>query len=392
MKSISFEKFVLLTLIGVGFIVLIKANILSPQPFQHFIDLADAFLNGQLHFLTTARSIYDTVYFEDKYFWPLGPFPAVLLLPFVIVFGTAFQQGYLQFLLILLTAFLVYKIAFKIIGDKLWAIWLSVGYIFSSAYIGVAVIPWSWQFAQVAATVFVLAALYEYLSNKRWWLVGLYTALAVAIRTDLILTTVFFAGSILLSHPSMKQKVKHGTALFVPVIASLALLFLYNFLRFHNFLDQGYTLQHLSDPFLQANRNEAVWGLVHIPANLYYFLFQGPDGVFVPGSKILTYPYLKINGWGMSILFTSPLFLWIVKAPFAKRDVQLAAVTVFLIAFSIFGYYGIGFDQFGYRYALDFYPFLFLILLYAVHKRPSHLLKAVIVFSFFMNIFLIATR
>jgi hypothetical protein len=195
-----------------------------------------------------------------------------------------------------------------------------------------------------------------------------------------------------LSHHATKEKTKQLVFLLLPIGISLAMLFLYNYFRFHSFFDQGYTTQHLSNPYLQANRTKAIWGLIHIPANLYYFLFRGPDAVFVPNTQILTYPFLKINGWGMSIFFTSPMFLWIAKAPFRKKEVFLASITSLLIALSIFGYYGIGFDQFGYRYAIDFYPFLFIILLYAVHKRTSVLLKAIIVFSFFFNFFLLLTR
>jgi hypothetical protein len=392
MKAISFEKLLLLALIGVGLIVLIKTNLFTIHPFQQFVDLANTFFRGRLDFLPDSRSVYDSSYFEGKYFWPLGPFPALLVMPFVAIFDINFQLGYLQFLLIILTGVLGYKIADKILGDSLYAIWLSVGFILATAYIGIAYVPWSWQFAQVTATLVMFAAIYEFLSKKRWWLIGLCIAIAIAIRTDLIVTIIFFAGNAFFTHHSLREKTKQLAMFFVPIGVSLVLLALYNYFRFGNIFDQGYLAQHLANPLLQANRTAAVWGLIHIPANLYYFLLKGPEGVFIPGTQILTYPFLTINGWGMSLLFTSPIFLWIVKAPFRRKEVILASITSLLIAFAIFGYYGIGFDQFGYRYAIDFYPFLFLMLLYALHKRPSQLLKVLIVVSSCFNLYLLLTR
>jgi hypothetical protein len=388
----AFEKLLLFALACVGITILIKTNLLTIQPFQQFVDLANSFFRGRLDFLPDARSIYDSSYFEGKYFWPLGPFPAFLVMPMVAIFDIHFQLGYMQFFLILLLGYFAYKIGQKIIGDSLWALWLSFGFIFSTTFIGIAYVPWSWQFAQVVATTFMFAALYEFFYKKRWWLIGLFLAIAVATRTDLIIAVLFFGGNALLAHHATREKVKQLALLLVPVGISLVLLFLYNYFRFHNIFDQGYTTQHLSNPFLQANRDMAVWGFVHIPANLYYFLLRGPDAVVLPGTQILTYPYIKMDGWGMSIFFTSPIFLWIVKAPFRKKEVMLASITALIIAFSIFGYYGIGFDQFGYRYAIDFYPFLFILLLYAIHKRPSILLKVVIVLSFCFNSYLLLTR
>jgi hypothetical protein len=57
--------------------------------------------------------------------------------------------------------------------------------------------------------------------------------------------------------------------------------------------------------------------------------------------------------------------------------------------FVVLGYYGIGVRQYGYRYALDFYPFLFLMLAYAARQRLTLPMKVIIVFSFVLNSYLI---
>lgn len=46
---------------------------------QQFSYLAESFLQGKTYFLASPAFGYDTVFFQGKYYWPLGPFPAVLL-------------------------------------------------------------------------------------------------------------------------------------------------------------------------------------------------------------------------------------------------------------------------------------------------------------------------
>jgi hypothetical protein len=372
----------------VGFMYVVKANLFLNLDYQQFVDLANSFLHGRLSFFPNATSVYDASLYKGNYFWPLGPLPAILLMPFVWGFGLNFLQGNLQFILVTLCFLLLYTIAMKILKDKISALWLSLGFIFSSAFIGIVLEPQSWQFAQVVATMFILAALYEFYYARRWVLIGFFVALAVTTRSDLILTLLFFAGNILFTHMPKKHTIFSLVYLLSPIILCVVLLLLYNFLRFGNMFEQGYVLQHLEAVELLNNRAAGIWSIMHIPANLYYFLFQGPVGVFIEGTKILVYPYIVSDTWGMSIVCTSPFFLWIVTAPFRKKEVRLAGITTLLLAIAIFGYYGIGFSQYGYRYAIDFYPFLFLILLYAVKDRVSLFLKTIILVSFFFNLYM----
>jgi hypothetical protein len=91
----------------------------------------------------------------------------------------------------------------------------------------------------------------------------------------------------------------------------------------------------------------------------------------------------------MSILFTSPILLAIVKAPWRDPSVRFAAATSTLMLAIVLGYYGIGVRQYGYRYALDFYPFLFLILCRSAGDRLSMSLRVLIVASALFNYFYI---
>src|SRR3990172_1517140 len=81
---------------------------------QQFSYLANSFLNGKLFFLTQPLTWNDTTFFNGNYFWPLGPFPSIVLTPFVCVsnfFGFFFWKGDLHFFIVVGVFFLIKKFA-----------------------------------------------------------------------------------------------------------------------------------------------------------------------------------------------------------------------------------------------------------------------------------------
>ncbi len=103
---------------------------------QQFSYLAESFLQGKTYLLAPSAFGFDTVFFQGKYYWPLGPFPAVLLLPFVLVFRSFslfFFQGYLQVFLVLGVFYLFSKIAKRIGYSPDDAAFLAFAFCFASA-------------------------------------------------------------------------------------------------------------------------------------------------------------------------------------------------------------------------------------------------------------------
>lgn len=75
---------------------------LSKGPFpgqNHFVYLADAFLHGRLGVSGGGTALAEIVPFNGSYFVVYPPMPAVLLLPFVGLFGTSFDQGLMSIFL-----------------------------------------------------------------------------------------------------------------------------------------------------------------------------------------------------------------------------------------------------------------------------------------------------
>ncbi len=374
-------------LVIIGIIILFVSNIIKIKN-QQYVYLAKSFTEGHLYFTHPLKTWVDSTPFNGFHYWPLGPFPAVLLTPIVAIFYNVNfpNQGLIAFFCNILNLLLLYKITKKITGDYKNSLWLAWGYIFSSAYLFIAMVPFSWYFAQVVGTTLILLSLYEYFFKKRFLLIGIYIGLAVVTRSNLVLVVIFYLISIYKS-----GKIKSLFYLLLPVTLALFFLIFYNYIRFGNIFDNGYTRQ-IMDGFLFQNRKlGGLWSLIHFPSNIYYLFFKGPEGVFINGTKILTYPYLVPSYFGMSIIFTSPLFLWIFKAPWKNVTVKGAAITALIMLIFTLGLFSRGgFVQYGYRFALDFYPFLYLLLIYSVKEKVPNALKVVMIISFLINLYFIS--
>jgi len=76
--------------------------LLSEGPYSrldYFVPLADAFLHGRLNILHPPSWLSELVNFRGNYYVVYPPMPAVLLLPFVALFGPSFDQGILSVIL-----------------------------------------------------------------------------------------------------------------------------------------------------------------------------------------------------------------------------------------------------------------------------------------------------
>lgn len=392
MSRQTLEKIILCVLFVIAFYNLIHYNLINHNPEHQFEALAQSFLHGNLYLGLDNGQWADASYYKGYAYWPQGMFPALLLMPFFAILGSLMREAYLQFVLNLLNIFLLYKIADKITKNKITALWLSFGYLFATAYLPIGLVPWSWWFAQVVATTALLLSLYEYFYTKRWVLIGIYIACAFLTRVDLIFSLVFFASSILLQKDIKRDlKAYELVSLFFPIMVGVLSLILYNYLRFGSVLEFGYKY-HI--PELAAARGMfhtyGTWNLIYYPTNLYYLFLRGFDEVQIAGTGYLTYPYIIPDMWGLSIFITSPLFIWCfkkIKETIKKAPVLLSLLTSIFMLLFILGYFGVGTRQYGYRYALDFYPFLFIMLCFALSQGLGKVVKLLIIASFFINLY-----
>lgn len=364
---------------------------------QQFSYLAEAFLHGRTYLSVPPATAHDAVFFQGKYYWPLGPLPAVLLLPFVLIvrlFGLFFFQSYLHIFLVFGVFYLFFKIAMKTGYSKQDALFLASAFCFASAFIGIAIYSGSWYFAQVVAVFLVALALLEYLGKKRLWVIGMLMSLALLTRVTAGLNIVFFLIDAVADDRSFRDKARAVCALSLPILVGVLSLGIYNHARFGNWLEQGYSLQFLEGAAARA-RSYGIMSLVHVPGNLYYFLLAGPSPVTFDGvSQVLKFPYVKANPWGMSLFVTSPYFLYLFRLKYNDRVAKELLLSIAAVASLVFSYYGIGYIQFGYRYSLDFLPFLFFLLIRNYRRENTDLspcFKKIVLWTSLTNLYLVLT-
>ncbi len=362
-----------LTLFLFGIVVCFN---LATSANQQFSYLAESFLEGKTYFLSLPNVDLDTVLFNGKYYWPLGPFPALLLLPFVFVFRLFhlfFFQGYLQVFLFGGVFYSFFRIAQRLNYSRDDAEFLAFAFCFASAFLGVGVYAVSWAFAQVVAVLLLALALLEYLGSRRFWVIGTLMALASVTRFTAGLNVLFFLLVVVLEDNTARAKRNGFFSLMLPMLMGFAALALYNDARFGNWREQGYALQSLTGVAARAREAHGLMSLAHVPGNLFYFLLAGPVPIaFDDGSQVLKFPYVKANLWGMSVFLTSPYFLYLFRIKYDDLISKWLLISSAVVAAPIFLYYGIGLG-FGYRYSLDFLPFLFFLLMRNYRQDHSQL-------------------
>ena len=75
-------------------------------------------------------------------------------------------------------------------------------------------------------------------------------------------------------------------------------------------------------------------------------------------ARIADFPFFRPDGLGMSIFITSPGLLYAVRAPWRASRTWWLAGAALLVLIPTLLYYGGGWLQYGYRYALDSIPFV----------------------------------
>jgi hypothetical protein len=362
---------------------------------QHFSWLANSFLSGKLYFIDQLPNLADTVPYGGQYFWPLGPFPAILLMPgqFILnIFGLFFYQGYLNFFLGILVFVLVNKISRKFNYSPDDAFCLASAFCLSSVFVAVWTLSWSWYFAELVTVVLLLLLIYEFLNKKRYWLLGILIGLALLTRFTAAIAGTIVLLDLALSKETLNAKTKSFLLFASPIAISIGLLLTYNYLRFGDLFEQGYNGQIISGMSL-SNRSFGLLSWRHLPGNLYYSLANLPSPIFYEGSKVMKFPFFKADPWGMSIFLTSPYLFYLFSLKYKDKFSKLLWVSIIAIALPVYLYYGIGCIQFGYRYSLDFMPFLFLLLIKNYREKCgelSPLFKKVIIASACLNIYLLS--
>ena len=333
--------------------------------------LAAAFLRGQT-WLTFAPGPNDVILGPDgRVFVPFAPFPAIVLMPLVWLIGPyqadvwqPIVNSFIAAVDVGLAFWLVGRAGVQTIGTRLW---LAVLLGFSTAIWWVTTRGGVWHTGHLIATFLTLCALIEVLGKRRAWLIGLLAGAAFLTRAPLAFALPVYA--VLVWDPPDGRRwtairswpFEQWIELTLGFLPSLAFFLWYNEARFGSPFESGYAMATLP-PFLEALREQGLFSLSHIGMNLDYLFLHLPKPIPDP-------PYIQPDGLGMSIFLTSPGLLLAVLAPWRSGLARWLAVAAVLVLIPTLLYYGGGWLQYGYRYALDSIPFVLLLCAMAAAKR-----------------------
>ena len=336
--------------------------------------LADAFWHGRT-WLSYPLGPDDVIPLLGRYYVPFPPFPAIMFMPLMLLISPETAHAYEPLINSTLAAIdigLVWMLAARIgVDRKLDRLWLALLLGFSTAIWWVTVRGGVWHTGHLVATMLTLAALIEAFGRRRPLLIGLLIGAAFLTRPPVIFGLFFFAIVLTLDRSIRTPQGRRSIArdwllLAVGVAPSIAFYFWYNDVRFGSPLESGYQLATLP-AWLASLRDQGLFSLSHLARNWDYFMLDLPK-------QISGFPWFRPDGLGMSILVTSPGLLMAFRANWRNRLSWALAIAFVLVMVPNLLYYGGGWLQYGFRYALDAIPFAIALCAIALTRNRAGLI------------------
>lgn len=348
---------------------------------NHFALQAEAWLQGRLD-LGGAPPAHaqnnDFSRFDEKWFVPFPPFPAVLLLPVVALAGSAGAVADGRFFLLLagVTPALLFLALEKLSRSarselrERENLLLAGAFAFGSVYFFSAEQGTVWYAAHVVGAALAALYLLTALDAERPLLAGVALALGFATRTPLLFAFPLFLLELLrVRHPGGLSALVAGTAAWreldrrgfardlalfaLPVGAVLGLTFWHNAARFGDPFEVGY---RYLDVVWRARIEK--WGLFD-----FHYLARnlGVITSSLPWLGSAEAP-IRVSGHGLALWLTTPAYLWLLWPRRTEAPHLALVLTASCVAIPTLLYQNTGWVQFGYRFSNDYAVFLFALL------------------------------
>lgn len=352
----------------------------------YFNYLADAFLHGQLYLRILPPSLHDLSFFNGHYYlyWP--PMPAILLMPFVAMFGVGFSDVFLG--VVVAAANVAVVAALLRAADRKGLISLGANYRASlvvffalgTVHVVLALYGKVWFTAQLLGFLLValayLCAL-ELNGAFSFLAVGILMACAMLTRNHLLFAGIWPAYYLLEKNWNIRPKV-YGYVMLALLPALVAgLLFLgYNLARFGNPFELGISYHRMDAFFLADYQKYGTFNAHYIPVNFYYQYIHYPLL-----SLLRLSPDLLMGG---SLFLLSPVFFFAFRGAFRERgnpSAWMLIISILATSVPILLLMGTGWEQYGPRYTLDFTVPLLLLTAYGIRPVSRRILMWLIVIS-----------
>ena len=351
---------------------------------------------------------------RDYTYYVSFPFlPALLMLPFVAIWGMKFNDILFTALWAGLNPVLIYYVLRRLRAMKMSTItptqdlWLVAMFAFGTVHFFSSVMGQVWFTAHIIGVTITCLYVLAALEGRRPFLTGLMLGLGFITRTPIPFTFPLALGEVLrrnlrpladgeeapgdahhrpplipwIRHlvprvnwsPAIKQLVWMG----IPAVSIAALAFFLNYLRYENPFEFGHY-------FLNVRWAERIqrWGLFN-----YHFLARNLAVMFTLLPWIMVrYPYVKIPWHGLSVFFVNPAFALLLR-PQKRSPIQPWLYLSVLLPMVLHLFYqNSGWVQFAYRFSLDYMVFLFALLAVGGH-RQGWLFKLMVIWSIVINTF-----
>ena len=318
---------------------------------------------------------------------PFPPLPAVVLLPLVALLGLAVDQTFLAIVIgaldVGLAFWLLGRLPVRPAVRNLLTVFVGAGTgLWYAASLGS-----TWYFAHVIAVGLTLASVALALDaderearrepgaprpllDARQLAAGLLLGLAATSRLTVLFGLPFFlfVGG---GGGWLRRGVSAGVGAAIPVLGLVAYTLAATGEPFNPVYEALYRYEVLAYPDLGYNGSWALQDVRYVPQNLALMLGGLPELMPPCGPGVPREPWSAAGcSWlvpderGTSFVLTSPAWLLVLPALFLLRDRRVAGALVAtgLIAVVNLMHFSQGWVQFGYRFGLDFLPFLLVAL------------------------------
>jgi hypothetical protein len=388
-----------------------------PRCCMFYADLANALNHGTLDLSEVGVAPNHPDLFTDadgEVFLPYQPMPGVLLMPFVAIWGTGLTQLTFSMMLGAVNVVLFWYILRLLNVSRQTKLLLIPFFAFGTAHFYSATTGSLWFYNHVAAVFFVLLGIVFLLRRDNVVLPALCLGAAALSRQPTVLAAPAFiyfmieqrnpgvlggihpgemvAGLVQLQFSRLRElwqrawdsvreaarqpQVRSSVAILLATLIPFGIISLwYNDVRFGSLFDTG--LDEIYDKYegygytqyLAAGGDRfAQFSFWNVPIHLYTIFLQPP--IFALDGTTQSAVF-RPSEFGMSVLLTSsPLvFAFFVR----RRDpLKIACwLAVALVSIPTLMYYSAGWVQFGYRYIMDYLPFLMILTAFGFEDNQS---------------------
>lgn len=356
--------------------------------------------HGELYELGTKKLLHisrdqiDPSRVYHRHYVSFPPGPAFLMTPLVPLFGYKLNDVLFTIFFASLNVALLFSLLEALSrggrsgrsrSDNLW---LTLLFAASTAHFTSSILGQVWFTALVVGCTATLIYLRASIDARHPLLAGLALALAFSTRTPLLFTAVFFGlcvlfpGGSLLRREQIPWAAKKIAWFALPCLIMGISLLIMNKIRFNSYGEFGHS--YLAGYAVIRARMYGLFHPIYISRNLTAMFTLVPH--ISP-----TAPYMLISRHGLSMLLTSPAFIYLLKplARACKQDIFWHRALWFTVALCVIPgicYQNTGYEQFGFRFSLDYTPYLMLLL--ATGRHPITLpFKLSILAGVLVNIF-----